>query len=61
MDNGRLPDIARKAAMELLASDDEKDSAVKQVLMTATPIFKENGIGNGTGGMEERDKRRHGG
>jgi hypothetical protein len=63
MGNGKLPDISREAAMRLLTSDDEKDSAVMQALMKATRLLrkialkigligwrkwiKENGVGKG--------------
>jgi len=44
MGNGNVPDISREAAMRLLASDDEKDSAVKQALMKATRLLRKMGL-----------------
>jgi hypothetical protein len=40
MDNGRHPEIARRAALEPLASDSEKDSAAKHGLMLAARLLK---------------------
>jgi hypothetical protein len=56
MDNNRNPDIAREAAMKLLASDDEKDSAVKQALMRATRILRKMALKMGLIGWRNRMK-----
>lgn len=56
MSNGREPEIARIAALESLASDDEKSSAVKQALMTATRHFRKIALKIGQIGRRKRMK-----
>jgi hypothetical protein len=56
MDNGRTPDIARIAGLELLASGTEKYSAAKQVWMLATRLRKKMALKVGQIGWRKRKK-----
>jgi hypothetical protein len=57
MDNGRMSDTARRARMEVLASDNEKSSAVKQVLMTATQFLRKMTLETGRIGWRKETNK----
>jgi hypothetical protein len=56
MGSGSDPDIARIAAIELLASEDEKDSAAKQVLIKITRLSRKIILKLGLIGWRKRIK-----